>query len=53
MAMGGGVERTVLDREFRRLWWRARDSMGKELGFYRIAGRKLAPWMQPIHDAEM
>ena len=48
-----GLKRTVLDREFRRLVVaRPTISMGKELGF--LPGsleEKLAPWMQPIHDA--
>ena len=43
----------MLDREFRRLVVaRPTISMGKELGF--LPGsleEKLAPWMQPIHDA--
>ncbi len=46
-------KRTVMDREFRRLVVaRPTISMGKELGF--LPGsleEKLAPWMQPIHDA--
>ncbi len=50
---GGGIEEAVLDREFRRLVVaRPTISMGKELGF--LPGsldEKLAPWMQPIHDA--
>ena len=53
MAMAAGLKRTVLDREFRRLVVaRPTISMGKELGF--LPGsleEKLAPWMQPIHDA--
>ena len=53
MAMAAGLKRTVLDREFRRLIVaRPTISMGKELGF--LPGsleEKLAPWMQPIHDA--
>jgi len=53
MAMATGLKRTVLDREFRRLVVaRPTISMGKELGF--LPGsleEKLAPWMQPIHDA--
>lgn len=53
MAMAAGLKRTVLDREFRRLVVaRPTVSMGKELGF--LPGsldEKLAPWMQPIHDA--
>jgi PhoH-like ATPase len=52
-AMAAGLKRTVLDREFRRLVVaRPTISMGKELGF--LPGsleEKLAPWMQPIHDA--
>jgi PhoH-like ATPase len=51
--MAAGLKRTVLDREFRRLVVaRPTISMGKELGF--LPGsleEKLAPWMQPIHDA--
>ncbi|MCX6896234.1 MAG: PhoH family protein [Verrucomicrobia bacterium] len=53
IAMAAGLKRTVLDREFRRLVVaRPTISMGKELGF--LPGsldEKLAPWMQPIHDA--
>ena len=53
MAMAAGLKRTVLDREFRRVVVaRPTISMGKELGF--LPGsleEKLAPWMQPIHDA--
>jgi len=53
MAMAAGLKRTVMDREFRRLIVaRPTISMGKELGF--LPGsleEKLAPWMQPIHDA--
>jgi PhoH-like ATPase len=53
MAMAAGLKRTVQDREFRRLVVaRPTISMGKELGF--LPGsldEKLAPWMQPIHDA--
>jgi PhoH-like ATPase len=53
MAMAAGLKKTVLDREFRRLVVaRPTISMGKELGF--LPGsleEKLAPWMQPIHDA--
>jgi PhoH-like ATPase len=53
MAMAAGLKRVVLDREFRRLVVaRPTISMGKELGF--LPGsldEKLAPWMQPIHDA--
>ena len=53
LAMASGLKRTVLDREFRRLVVaRPTISMGKELGF--LPGsleEKLAPWMQPIHDA--
>jgi PhoH-like ATPase len=53
LAMAAGLKRTVLDREFRRLVVaRPTISMGKELGF--LPGsleEKLAPWMQPIHDA--
>lgn len=53
LAMAAGLKRTVTDREFRRLVVaRPTISMGKELGF--LPGsldEKLAPWMQPIHDA--
>ena len=53
LAMAAGLKRTVHDREFRRLVVaRPTVSMGKELGF--LPGsleEKLAPWMQPIHDA--
>jgi PhoH-like ATPase len=53
MAMAAGLKKSVLDREFRRLVVaRPTISMGKELGF--LPGsldEKLAPWMQPIHDA--
>lgn len=53
IAMAAGLKRTVQDREFRRLVVaRPTISMGKELGF--LPGsleEKLAPWMQPIHDA--
>jgi PhoH-like ATPase len=53
IAMAAGLKKTVLDREFRRLVVaRPTISMGKELGF--LPGsldEKLAPWMQPIHDA--
>ena len=53
LAMAAGLKRTVNDREFRRLIVaRPTISMGKELGF--LPGsleEKLAPWMQPIHDA--
>src|SRR5437763_16400518 len=53
LAMAAGLKRTVMDREFRRLLVaRPTISMGKELGF--LPGsleEKLAPWMQPIHDA--
>jgi PhoH-like ATPase len=53
LAMAAGLKRTVMDREFRRLVVaRPTVSMGKELGF--LPGsleEKLAPWMQPIHDA--
>ena len=53
LAMAAGLKRVVLDREFRRLVVaRPTISMGKELGF--LPGsldEKLAPWMQPIHDA--
>ncbi len=53
LAMAAGLKRTVHDREFRRVVVaRPTISMGKELGF--LPGsleEKLAPWMQPIHDA--
>ncbi len=53
LAMAAGLKRTVVDREYRRLIVaRPTISMGKELGF--LPGsleEKLAPWMQPIHDA--
>lgn len=53
MAMAGGLRRTVLDREYRRVVVaRPTISMGKEIGF--LPGtmeEKLNPWMQPIHDA--
>jgi len=53
LALAAGLKRTILDREFRRLVVaRPTVSMGKELGF--LPGsldEKLAPWMQPIHDA--
>jgi PhoH-like ATPase len=53
LAMAAGLKRVVQDREFRRLVVaRPTISMGKELGF--LPGsleEKLAPWMQPIHDA--
>jgi len=53
LAMAAGLKRVVNDREFRRLVVaRPTVSMGKELGF--LPGsleEKLAPWMQPIHDA--
>jgi len=52
LAMAAGLKRTVMDREFRRLVVaRPTVSMGKELGFLRLPREKLAPWMQPIHDA--
>ena len=53
LAMAAGLKRVVSDREFRRLVVaRPTIPMGKELGF--LPGsleEKLAPWMQPIHDA--
>ncbi|MDB6026706.1 MAG: PhoH family protein [Verrucomicrobiales bacterium] len=53
MAMAAGLKRTANDREYRRVVVaRPTISMGKELGF--LPGsleEKLAPWMQPIHDA--
>ncbi|HYE30064.1 MAG TPA: PhoH family protein [Methylomirabilota bacterium] len=52
MAMAGGLKRTAVDREFRRvIVARPTIAMGKELGF--LPGsleEKLTPWMQPIHD---
>ncbi len=53
LAMAAGLKKTVQDREFRRLVVaRPTVAMGRELGF--LPGsleEKLAPWMQPIHDA--
>jgi PhoH-like ATPase len=53
LALAAGLKCTIMDREFRRLVIaRPTVSMGKELGF--LPGsleEKLAPWMQPIHDA--
>ena len=53
LALAAGLKSTVNDRAFRRLVVaRPTISMGKELGF--LPGsleEKLAPWMQPIHDA--
>ncbi len=53
LALAAGLKCTIIDREFRRLVIaRPTVSMGKELGF--LPGsleEKLAPWMQPIHDA--
>jgi PhoH-like ATPase len=53
LALAAGLRKTVVDREFRRvLVARPTISMGKEIGF--LPGsleEKLAPWMQPIHDA--
>ncbi len=53
LALAAGLQRTVSDREYRRLVVaRPTISMGKELGF--LPGsleEKLSPWMQPIHDA--
>jgi PhoH-like ATPase len=53
LALAAGLRRTVADREFRRvLVARPTISMGREIGF--LPGtleEKLAPWMQPIHDA--
>jgi len=53
LAMAAGLKRVVNDREFRRLIVaRPTISMGKELGFLPgTLDEKLAPWMQPIHDA--
>ncbi|MBX3744616.1 MAG: PhoH family protein [Verrucomicrobiae bacterium] len=53
LALAAGLRRSVVDREFRRvLVARPTVSMGREIGF--LPGtleEKLAPWMQPIHDA--
>jgi PhoH-like ATPase len=53
IALAAALKKTVTDREYRRLIVaRPTISMGKELGF--LPGsleEKLAPWMQPIHDA--
>ncbi|MFN0067685.1 MAG: PhoH family protein [Limisphaerales bacterium] len=53
LALAAGLRRTVVDREFRRvLVARPTVSLGREIGF--LPGsleEKLAPWMQPIHDA--
>ena len=53
LAMAAGLQRTVSDREYRRMVVaRPTVSMGRELGF--LPGtleEKLNPWMQPIHDA--
>ena len=53
LALAAGLRRTVVDLEFRRvLVARPTISMGREIGF--LPGsleEKLAPWMQPIHDA--
>jgi PhoH-like ATPase len=53
LALAAALRRTVVDREFRRvLVARPTVSMGREIGF--LPGtleEKLAPWMQPIHDA--
>jgi PhoH-like ATPase len=53
LALAAGLRRSVVDREFRRvLVARPTVSLGREIGF--LPGsleEKLAPWMQPIHDA--
>jgi PhoH-like ATPase len=53
LAMAAGLKLVVQNREFRRLVVaRPTIPVGKELGF--LPGsleEKLAPWMQPIHDA--
>ena len=53
IALAAALKKTITDREYRRLVVaRPTISMGKELGF--LPGsleEKLAPWMQPIHDA--
>jgi PhoH-like ATPase len=53
LALAAGLKRAVVDREYRRvLVARPTVSMGREIGF--LPGtleEKLAPWMQPIHDA--
>jgi PhoH-like ATPase len=53
LAMAAGLKLVVQNREYRRLVVaRPTIAMGKELGF--LPGsleEKLAPWMQPIHDA--
>lgn len=53
MALAAGIQRTLIDREYRRMIVaRPTVSMGRELGF--LPGsleEKLDPWMQPIHDA--
>jgi PhoH-like ATPase len=53
LAMAAGLKQVVQNREFRRLVVaRPTIPVGKELGF--LPGsleEKLAPWMQPIHDA--
>ncbi len=53
LALAAGLRRTTVDRDFRRvLVARPTVSMGREIGF--LPGsleEKLAPWMQPIHDA--
>lgn len=53
LAMAAGLKKTVQDREFRRLVVaRPTVAMGRELGFLPgTLDEKLAPWMQPIHDA--
>lgn len=53
LAMAAGLQRTISDREYRRLVVaRPTVSVGRELGY--LPGtleEKLNPWMQPIHDA--
>lgn len=53
LALAAGLQRTVNDRQYRRLIVaRPTVSVGRELGF--LPGtleEKLAPWMQPIHDS--
>jgi PhoH-like ATPase len=53
IALAAGLKKAVTDREYRRLVIaRPTISMGKELGFLPgTLDEKLAPWMQPIHDA--
>ncbi|MCP5523948.1 MAG: PhoH family protein [Verrucomicrobiales bacterium] len=53
LALAAGLQRTVNDRQYRRLIVaRPTVSVGRELGF--LPGtleEKLSPWMQPIHDS--